>query len=85
MFTQRVIILSGMGFWCVAKQIGPRSGVANPYNDALRGVGYHDRYWSDAAYSDINTAYFIDVSSLDVTPAHYSVRWNGFSVRCIAS
>ena len=62
-----------------------RSGVANPYNDALRGVGYHDRYWSDAAYSDINTAYFIDVSSLDVTPAHYSVRWNGFSVRCIAS
>ncbi len=85
MFTQRVIILSGMGFWCVAKQIDPRSGVIHLGHGFLRNTGASNNYWIKVSAAAIYSAYNLVIMAEEIAPSQNYARWHGFSIRCLAN
>ena len=56
----------------------------NVVDSALNNVGSDGRYWSRTAYST-NGAYNLYFNSTYVNPANLSSRYDGFSVRCVAT
>ena len=59
-----------------------RGGEVIP-GDYLRRAGYASYYWSSIGY-DSYSAYDLYFYSGGVTPSNYGIRYNGFSVRCVA-
>ena len=59
------------------------SGAVN--SGSLRYAGYYGYYWSSTAGSSTNSAYYLTFGSGYVNPSNFSYRYNGFSVRCLAS
>ena len=57
----------------------------NVYSGSLRNAGYYGVYWSSSAYSSTNNAYYLYFNSGRVNPSYSNNRYNGFSVRCLAS
>ena len=60
----------------------PYAGIV--YNGSLRNVGSYGDYWSRTALSSTH-AYHPYFNSSNVGPADFSGRYNGFSVRCVAT
>ena len=65
---------------------------SNPVNFILSGYvlsssrrdqGSYGYYWSSTVYSS-SYAYYLYLNTSNAYPAHYSHKYNGFSVRCIA-
>ncbi len=54
------------------------------YNSTLYNVGIVGYYWSRTAYSS-NNAYVLFFNSSYVDPAYNNGRYDGFSVRCVAT
>jgi uncharacterized protein (TIGR02145 family) len=59
----------------------PASGYRNT-DGTLLSVGQYGIYWSSSAYSS-TYGYYLTFSSSYVSPAHYSYRQYGFTVRCV--
>ncbi|GHV24260.1 hypothetical protein FACS1894176_00150 [Bacteroidia bacterium] len=67
----------------------PAAGFRNGSSGLLNTGGSSGRYWSSTAYSHASDAtysyaYLLDFGSGNVTPATFSVRATGYSVRCVA-
>ncbi len=62
----------------------PAAGLVN--GDGLYNSGSYGYYWSSTVYSsNVSRAYDLFFNSGGVSPAHFSNRYLGFSVRCVAS
>ena len=60
-----------------------RSGYVS--SGSLLFAGNESDYWSSTAYSDTSDAYFLYFTLGYVRPSGYDTRYNGQSVRCLAS
>ena len=57
----------------------------NVLSGSLRYAGNYGVYWSSTANSSTSYAYYLSFDSGDVDPSLSNNRYNGFSVRCLAS
>ena len=57
----------------------------NVFSGSLRYAGLSGYYWSSTASSSTNIAYYLNFYSGYVDPSYDTNRYNGFSVRCLAS
>jgi len=62
-----------------------RSGDVNPNTGSLRSIGGIGHYWTSATYTNANNAYLLFFYSVDTYPSNDTVRWSGFSLRCITN
>ena len=61
-----------------------RSGYVNPGTSYLTDAGRYGYYWSGRASSS-SFAYYLHLNSSSVSPSSSSTRYNGRSVRCVAT
>ncbi len=76
------------GYWLGGKVADAKDAAFFPaagfvFNGSLNHVGSYGRYWSSTAY-DSTSAYNLDFGSSSVNPSYSSLRFYGYSVRCVA-
>ena len=61
-----------------------RSGLVDPYADALRIAGLAEYVWSSTVTVEANNAYDFVLSGSGIYTVYINGRANGFSIRCLA-
>jgi len=74
----KTTVYKSANFW-------PAAGLVYQSSGTLANAGSYGGYWPRRAYYDTNNAYYLYFGSSDVRPQNFSLRYYGFSVRCVAT